>query len=256
MSAKPDRLRSCASIRLTSSKNSAQSADDIAHREIRRALTRLRVLHHIVGGQTVAPQSVVKPSCQRRFRRIKAAQAFGDLCGGDFGKFASVPFGDRNVERHCGRRSGPHDLVHDVVGPLAKRLAVNNLLGKPPHVFDKYDAQGNGDRPYLADLKGLNLLIGADKPHQYVLRKQTVGMRNVSPCDGEDPGVACERTILEFRKLPVVAGREVGADLLQVLLHQMVVVEQPLCGRCDQAAPMDSLRAGPVCREKHLPVIT
>ena len=51
------------------------------------------------------------------------------------------------------------------------------------------------------------------------------------PCNTEDAGVARERPVCEFGQLSVIARRQVDADLPDLLLHHVVVVQQPVgCG--------------------------
>src|SRR3990172_700888 len=64
-------------------------------------------------------------------------------------------------------------------------------------------------------------------------------MRDEGPGDAEDPRIAGERSVGELRQLPVVAGRQIVADLADLLLDEVVVVEQPLGGRRDRSALPD-----------------
>jgi hypothetical protein len=67
-------------------------------------------------------------------------------------------------------------------------------------------------------------------------------MRDESPGDAEDPRIAGERSVGQLRQLPVIAGRQIVADLADLLLDEVIVVEQPLGGRRDRPALPD--RAG------------
>jgi hypothetical protein len=64
-------------------------------------------------------------------------------------------------------------------------------------------------------------------------------MRDVSPRQPEHARVARERTVGEPRQLPIEAGRQIGANLVYLLLDEMIVVEQPFGGRRYRAAFAD-----------------
>ena len=61
-------------------------------------------------------------------------------------------------------------------------------------------------------------------------------MRNVGPRDAEDARIADERPGGELGQLPIEARRQIVLDLADLLLHQMVVVDQPFRRRRDGVA--------------------
>jgi hypothetical protein len=67
-------------------------------------------------------------------------------------------------------------------------------------------------------------------------------MRDEGPGDAEDPWIASQRSVGQLRQLTIVAGRQVVADLANLLFDEVIVVEQPLAGRRDRTALPD--RAG------------
>ena len=81
---------------------------DVAHRDIRRAKTRLRVCHHIINGCVLLLQPVFKPPEQRCAQGIEPAKAFRDL-------------GRKNI-RQGGRVKRCDHLLHDCQLRLARRL--------------------------------------------------------------------------------------------------------------------------------------
>ena len=68
-------------------------------------------------------------------------------------------------------------------------------------------------------------------------------MGDEGPGDAEHPRIAGERAIAQLGQLAVVARRQIGADLADLLLDQMVIVEQPFGGRRDDAALASAARA-------------
>ena len=69
-------------------------------------------------------------------------------------------------------------------------------------------------------------------------------------------GIARERPVGELRQLAVEAGRQVLADLADLLFDDVVVVEQPLGGRRDRPALARGSRDGAIRREQYRLVVT
>jgi hypothetical protein len=64
-------------------------------------------------------------------------------------------------------------------------------------------------------------------------------MSDEGPRHAEHPRIARERSGGQLRQLPVVAGRQIVANLADLLFDEVVVVEQPLRGRCNGATLAD-----------------
>jgi len=92
------------------------------------------------------------------------------------------------------------------------------------------------DRPELSRRQRLNALIGTHEPAQHFGIEAAVGVSDEGPCHAEHPRKAGERTSGQLRQLPVVAGRQIVADLADLLFDEVIVVEQPLGGRSDRTA--------------------
>ncbi|MEI2808495.1 MAG: hypothetical protein V9G18_21900 [Albidovulum sp.] len=88
----------------------------------------------------------------------------------------------------------------------------------------------------LADRQRLDLLVGRHVAAQDLSGQQAVGVRDIGPGQPEDPRIPREGPVAELRKLPVVARRQVVADLPELLFHEVEVVEQPFRGRGDRLA--------------------
>ena len=79
-------------------------------------------------------------------------------------------------------------------------------------------------------------VIGAHEARQRLRVEAAVGVGDESPGHAEHAGIADQRTAAELGKLAVVAGRQVGADLTDLLFDEVIVVEQPFRGRRDRPA--------------------
>src|SRR5687768_8391858 len=83
----------------------------------------------------------------------------------------------------------------------------------------------------------------------------TVGVGDERPGKTKDPRIAGERSRSQLRQLPVKAWRKVVADLADLLLDEVVVVEQPFGSRHHSSATFELRGARPVCREKDFCVV-
>ena len=145
--------------------------------------------------------------------------------------------------------------VGQLVGGLAIRPAAHDPFGEPAQVLDVQDAQADGDRPQLADRQRLDLLVGVDHPPQALGIEPAVGVGDVRPRQPEHARVSVEVAAGELRELPVVVGREVVADLPELLVDDREVVDQPLGGRGDRAFVLDRLCQHPICLDQDATVL-
>src|SRR3954447_1435703 len=80
-------------------------------------------------------------------------------------------------------------------------------------------------------------------------------MGHERPRDAEYARVAFERSALELRQLPVIAGWEISADLADLGLDDVVVVQQPLRGRNNGVPALDLRGAGAICRKQNSSIV-
>ena len=59
----------------------------------------------------------------------------------------------------------------------------------------------------------------------------------------------------QLRQFSVIAGRQIVADLAQLFVDDVIIVDQPLCRRCDRTLLADCLGDGAIRFEQHPPVI-
>ena len=80
-------------------------------------------------------------------------------------------------------------------------------------------------------------------------------MGDEGPGQAEHARISGERPVGELRQLPVIAGRQIGADLADLLLDEMIVVDQPFRRRRDRAALVDRLGDRAIGVEQHRRVV-
>ena len=161
----------------------------------------------------------------------------------------------RKELRLTGRLFGRQNRVDHGIGQQSLVVALDNLHGQPPHVFDQHNAQRDGHRPQLANHQRLHVLIGPHIARKHRPRHQTVGMRDIGPSQPKNPGISCKRTIFQLGQLAVIAGGQIILDLAQLLFDQMKVIKQPFCGGGDRLLGPHRLRTGPVRPKQLLCVI-
>ena len=79
-------------------------------------------------------------------------------------------------------------------------------------------------------------------------------MCDIGPCKAKDAGVACKRPFRHLWQLAIVSGRQIIADLAQLLFNKVKVIQQPLCCRHNRLACLQRLRAGPVSVQQDIGV--
>jgi hypothetical protein len=80
-------------------------------------------------------------------------------------------------------------------------------------------------------------------------------VRDVAPGEPEDPRIALEWAVGELRQLAVVVRRQVVADLAQLLVDDVEVVDQPFGGGRDGALILDGTREDAVRLEEQPAVL-
>ena len=133
----------------------------------------------------------------------------------------------------------------------ARSLPDNNPVGKPAHILNKDNPQGDGDRPKLANRQRLNALIGDEVTAQNLGVEMAICVSDVSPGEPEDAWVASKRAIGQFRQLPIIARRQIIANFANLLFDKMVVVEQPFGSMDHATAAFHLCRCRPVgCQQE------
>ena len=84
-------------------------------------------------------------------------------------------------------------------------------------------------------VSGSHALVGAHEPPEGLRVEAAVGVRDERPGQAVDARIAREGALGELRELAVVARRQVVADLAELLVDDVEVVDEPLGGRRDRA---------------------
>ncbi len=128
-------------------------------------------------------------------------------------------------------------------------------MGGAAQVLDEHDAQCDCNGPKLADRQGLHGLVSADEPSQRLGLEMAVGVCRISPGQAEDARVPREGAARQLRQQAIESRWQVLADLADLCLHQVVIVEQPFGGGSRVASFTHGLRDGAVRAEQHRLVV-
>ncbi len=129
--------------------------------------------------------------------------------------------------------------VGETVRLLSRVTAADDQFGEASEVFDQHDPERDGNRPEFADRQWLHLLVGAHEAAQQLGIKVAVGVCDECPRHAEHPWVSLEWTIDQLRQLPIVARRQCRADLADLPLYEVVVIDQPFSRWRNSAAFID-----------------
>ena len=140
------------------------------------------------------------------------------------------------VELDGARTIQTEQLIGEFVALLAMSSGGHQELRLPTGILDEQDTQIDGHRPEFAEGQCLAALVGGDVAGQLVGVEEAVGVRDVGPHDGEDPGMAGEGARPQFRQLAEVATGQVAMSQPGVLLQGVEVVYQPLGRRAHRSA--------------------
>ncbi len=83
-----------------------------------------------------------------------------------------------------------------------------------------------------------------------------VGVSDVRPGQTDDPGIPLEMALGELGQLAVVVRGQIIADLAQLLVHDVEVVDEPLSGRRDRALVLDGACQCAVGGKQDAPILT
>ena len=213
-----------------------KAGDDVSHGDVDRALSAMHLAHRRVRGEALFGQPLVEPGQRRRELRVLVAQPMHQLDGKGVRQWP-VGTASEDGRGRLGRTAADAEQsIRKAIGLATRGAAHSDQLGEASQVLDQHDLQSDRGCPEFADGEGLNLLIGVDVGDEHLNVEATVGMRDIRPSHSEHARIAGERARDKFRELTIVTGRQVRADLTQLLLHEMVIVDQPLRRRRNRAS--------------------
>ena len=212
--------------------NEPHAGDDVAHGDAAGDLPLVLIANHRVGGRRLAGQLVVEPGQGGRDARILIAQAMDQLHQIAVGKRHLASGRQHRVGELDGVAGGAQQPIRRQVGGVTPGATVDHPLGDPSKVLDEHDPQGDGDRPEFTDGERLHFLIGAQIAADDVGIEQAVGVRHERPGQAEHARVVGERPAGELGQLPVIADRQINADVADLFLNHVEIIDQPFGGRC------------------------
>ena len=233
----------------------AHARDHVSNGHVHRGLPLVFQADGLLGADALDGQELLQPPQRRRHGRVLIAQPLEELdLPGSRQRQARKP------AKRCGRRIGTllaqaEQAVRELIRLLACDAAANDLVRQAAHVLDHQDSQADGDRPELAEGQRLDPLVGGHQAAQALGVESAVGVRDVRPRHAENSRIPFQRASCQLRQLAIVVGRQVVADLAQLLFDDMEVVDEPFSGRCDRSFVLDRLGQRPVGLEEHATVL-
>ena len=261
MAPKEEPARSVSSTRLTLSKKSAQSRVDI----IRMLVITLRTVTFIAAWFWCSVCTSSSGDCPRAASCSSSHRRAGVVCG----ILVAQPLHEldregggqgRGLEALEGEGStGPaaqaEEVVRERVGGLAGRASGHDALGEPPEVLHEHDAEGDRDRPELADGQRLHPLERADEALEGLGLESAVGVRDEGPRQSEHAGIPLQRTLRELGQLAVEPRRQILANLAHHRVHHVEVVDEPLRGRSRRSLVADHGSDLAIAQEENPPAV-
>ena len=101
----------------------------------------------------------------------------------------------------------------------------------------------------------LHALIGLYKAAQHLRLEAAVGMRDERPCHSEYARITLKRPVRKFGQPTIKPARKILADLANLFLRDIKVIDQPFGRRSDCAFLPDGLGGGAICLEQHPAVV-
>ncbi len=204
-----------------------------------------------VGVGSLPRQLLVEPRQRGRDARVLIAQALDELDEEGVRIDGVAMRREHGAGRFGDAVARTEQLVSRLVRRAASGPAGDHPLGDTPEVLDEHDAQGDRHRPQLADGERLHLLIGAQVAAQDLRIEVAVGVGDEGPGHAQHARIVRERSAGQLGQLAIVAGRQVRADLANLLFDHMEIVDQPLGGRGDGRARVDRGGDVPIGALKH-----
>ncbi len=187
-----------------------------------QCLVRDPLLQPHDGGQRAAfhPELLEETGDERRGERRRR-----------FGKALEL-----GVTRLGPRLARAGDPGRRLVGRLQIVEPLHGAQRHPAHVLDQAQPEHRGHRPELADGEPRHLLERLDERADVVEADPALAVGDERDRQLVDPRVARQRAGGQHRQLAVVAAGEALLHLTDVLLHHVIVVQQPLAGGADVGA--------------------
>ena len=188
----------------------------------------------LVGGRALGGQPLVEPEQGRRRLGILIAKPLNQLGGEGGGQGHRSEIAEDGRGRFRLRPIHPQETVDRKIGGLAGLAPGHDPLRRAAEILHQDDAQGDGDRPELADQERLDPLIGGDEAAEHLLVETAVRMGDEGPGQAEDAGIAGQRPVRQLGQLAIEARGKIAPDLADLVLDDVEIVDQPFGRRRDR----------------------
>ena len=179
-------------------------------------------------------QPLVEPEQGRRRLGVLIAEPLNQLGGKGGGQGHRSEIAEDGRRRFRLRPIHPQETVDRKIGGLAGLAPGHDPLRRPAEICHQDDAQGDGDRPELADQERLNPLIGGDETAEHLLVETAVRMGDEGPGQAEDARISGQRPLRELGQLAIEARGKIAPDLADLVLDDVEIVDQPFGRRRDR----------------------
>ena len=197
------------------------------------------VAHDRVRRRSLRRQMLVEPRQRGGDPGILVAQPVHQLDGECVRQRRAFALREHTRRRFGGAAASTQQAVGETIRLLPRGTAVHDQFGDASEVFDQHDPERDRDRPEFADRQRLHFLIGAHEAAQHIGIEVAVGVGDEGPGEAEHPRISGERAVGQLRQLPIIAGRQSGADFANLPFDEIIVVDQPFSRRRDGAALID-----------------
>ena len=213
----------------------AHARDHVADRHVHLGLALVLAANGLLRCRALGGEPLLQPAKGGSRSRILVAQPLEELHarGGrepDVGQSGQRPRGVHGLSRPEAQQ-----LIRERVGLFARCPAAHDPLSSSAQVLHQYDPQADRDRPQLAHGEGLDALVREHHPAEALRVKPAVRVRDVGPCNAEDSRIASEMSLRKLRELAIVIVGQVVANLAQLLVDDVEVVNEPLRSGSDRA---------------------
>ena len=201
--------------------------DHVPHGHRERGLVLVFQADDVVRCRPFAHKALVEPDeggCDGRVVMAQALDEFDDEGGAVWAVLGAVEFSGEPFAAATGWRQ---EFIGECVRGGAGVARCYDRIGEATEVFDEEHAERDRNGPELADGQWFDALVGEDKAPEHFRVEAAVRVGDEGPGDAVDPGVSGERAAGELGEFLIVGVGEVVADLAQLFVDQVEVVDQP-----------------------------
>ncbi len=220
-------------LRPVQRRHQGHAQDHVAHRHVGGGLKLVLDANDLVGRRPLGGQTLIQPEKRRRDGGILIAQPLDELDGeGGHERGIAVPLQSDRGRIHR-TAVEPEHVVREGVGLLARGAPPHDRLRHAAEILDEHDPDRDRHRPQLADRERLDTLVGVDEAAQHLGVQAAVGVRHERPRQAVDTRIASMGVVGELGQLAVEAGGQVVADLAELILDDVEIVDEPFRRRRD-----------------------